>query len=403
MKIYINSRGYGQAEDYHWHEIGDQAERRVSQPSFIDKFSHLLNRENFSVLLAFSQNQLLLLITALRPERSRNDITGSIIRNSLALVGDYSDEENLRSIAVSALRNELNQKLENMLEFGGNEGFRVKVNPNDLLNQLITEDTVSKPIPNSEGRIQFLSQKNQQELAQELQNYRLPRKDGALVVVTESILKSTLETEKVWRGLTSNFHNNLEPGNPLPPNLIPKMDDLKDFLGQLLRSKNTKIFVLILIMTVLSFFFRESNFFFNKQTLIVQGEVIAFITKPENNNITFKKDAPVMIEGVLVTKLTKEKDSGSSELIKIEGESSLQVKTISACIYVNKVGSECKKDIMKPKFDSNTGKWTITIKKPLSQTGKRTINLKALGDKDTEIFLDKNINIKVCEDTEKCE
>lgn len=231
MKIYINSRGYKQAEDYHWHEIDQQEEKPVDQPPLVEHFSYLINRENFSLLLALSGNQLLLLISALEPPTSRTDIKGRIIRNSLALVGAPSDEKKLRSIAVSALRDELAQKLEDLIEFGGSQGFKVKeVDPNKLLEQLTTIVVHNDSLNKIENTIQELSHENakKEELAKELQQYCLPQQNsnGVLVVVTEGTSKTDLENVKVWRGLTSNFSSHLahDRGDKIDKGFLPQLN-----------------------------------------------------------------------------------------------------------------------------------------------------------------------------------
>ncbi len=412
MKVYINSRGYRQAEDYHWQEIGNQGERRVSEPPIISQFSHLINRENFSVLLAFSQNQLLLLITALEPQQSRADTKGRIIRNSLALVGNYSDEENLRSIAVSALRNELNQKLEDILEFGGSEGFRVKVNLNDLLSQLIT-GTVNNSPPNRDKRIQPLSPKNQDRLAKELQNHRLPRKNGALVngalvVVTESVLKSTLNNGNVWRGLTSNFDSGLPKRERDQRNQTPNVTkNVTDFMKSFLGSKNTQIFFLILIVIALLRFVSPqiwgwigSLMLFNngEQPQLADSQIVASIASPQQN-ITVKVGEPLVIEGVFATQFEKKKDAESNHLIEIKkGDSSLQIETISASIDNNNqliIGKDVDGLV---DFNPENNTWKIEIS--FQDSGHRTINLIGKDSAEKEIVKE-NIAINVIGLSEK--
>lgn len=314
MKIYINSRGYRQAEDYNWHEIDNQGERGISKPAIIEQFSDLISSEDFSVLLAFSAQQLLLVITALQPPTFRVDFTKTrIIRNSIALVGDYSDERTFRSIAVSALRGELHQILEDMIEFGGSEGFRVKVNnPNELLNQLTSGITVGNSIPDQERIIQRLSPENQYKLAEELRNNRLPQEQVALVVVSPLVSNTDLENADVWRGLTPNFSSGRVIKKPQNP---PKIEDLIDLLPQLMKIKNLAIliFVFVLMFILSQIGWPPKNPFSKntqppiEQTSQAKSEIIANITSPETQNITLQVNKSLTIEGNFAIPLSSKK------------------------------------------------------------------------------------------------
>jgi hypothetical protein len=294
MKIYINSRGYRQTNDYDWQEISSKGGIRVSKSSILSSFSHLINLENlilseFSVLLIASENELLLVVTDLEPPKYRIDIKDRIISNSLALVGNFSDKDKLRSIAVSALENKLklSQQLEDLIEDDDSEGFRIKVSPNDLLNQLTTGCIVNSYTPNPGQRIQPLSPENKLQLAKELQDCILPQveRDRVLVVVKESASNLIIQKENVWRGLTNKFiEDSIEPRKSLPPALENIFDSIQGLINSIKINKGKTIFgFLIIIITLLNFVYPQFwlwmlNFspYENSQAIIVKRvEIVA--------------------------------------------------------------------------------------------------------------------------------
>ncbi len=195
MKIYVRSRG--ESQDYCWLSITEEGQQREEHP-LIGQVKDLIQSEAHSVVLARFMGKLLLLVTG--EESSRTDSRTRQIRNSVAWVGENSDESVLRMLAVRALRGDLRAELDRAVTFGGEEGFQVSL-PD--IEQLALTDKLANSRPDRTKKIGRTSQELRDELAEELEKYRLPSSEGPLVVVTGIKKAEVLENAGVWRGLSS--------------------------------------------------------------------------------------------------------------------------------------------------------------------------------------------------------
>ena len=288
MEVYINSRGKNRHQDYHWHKISPEGEKRVLEQSVIKRFSPLMNMINseiFSLALAYSEKQLLLFITALEPENGRFQ-GNRIIRNSLALVGDLSDEISFRLIAASALQGELAQKLENAIEFDSETGFKINLNYSNFLNQLIPKIRAYNVPPELHNSIEFLSKENRIKLSEELKNCSLPQKDGLLVVLTQNISKSILRDRNVWRGLTLDMTEDKLALRQRKISFEPS-ENIGNLIGQIIKLGIKNIFLIIFVLLVITtlVFFQEKLNITNLPKIIENISQPEIVQRNQNNNI----------------------------------------------------------------------------------------------------------------------
>jgi hypothetical protein len=157
------------------------------------------------MVLLRSQGELLLLVSGLRTKRQDKD--RRYIRNSIAWVGEKTDEPILRKIATLVLKNNL-QILENVVsESSNSSGELFEVNW-QAIKQLIPPNVgVTRTLPEQQknGKIARTSESRTQELANELMQYDLLARDGALVAVTTGFKpKAIFARANVWRGLSND-------------------------------------------------------------------------------------------------------------------------------------------------------------------------------------------------------
>ncbi|MBC6478424.1 MAG: hypothetical protein GDA56_12240 [Hormoscilla sp. GM7CHS1pb] len=198
MKIYVRSRG--EFQDYCWLSITEGAQQREEHP-IIGQVRDLIQSEAPSVVLARFNGQLLLLVTG--EESSRTDSRTRQIRNSVAWVGQESDESVLRAIAVRALKGSLREEIDRAVRFGGSEGFQVSYKD---IKRLAETGHAGNAIPDTTPKIALISPTMKNLLADELAEYRLPPhpEEGSLVVATGIKNRETLEAAGVWRSLSSD-------------------------------------------------------------------------------------------------------------------------------------------------------------------------------------------------------
>jgi hypothetical protein len=237
MEIYVQSRGQAQDRDYCWIRITDKGQQQ-EPPSIPKQVIDLIESDDFSVALARLSDQqvpdqLLLLVTGL--ESSRRDFQRRIIRNSVAWVGQKSDEPVLRAIAARALRGLLREEIDQVVKFGGDgkEGFKVSLQE---IQQLAAKGKAGDLQPNIKRFIGPNSELLKQKLAEELEQHQLPQKDGPLVIVTGIKAQETLEDSGVWRGLSSLVktekeipEENASPSKPHKPSNLNIWEMLRGF------------------------------------------------------------------------------------------------------------------------------------------------------------------------------
>lgn len=213
MEIYVQSRS--QQRDYYWLAKKENQPEEEILPPMIKTANQLIDEQVFSVVLLRSQDKkLLLLVTALKTKRQ--DSKGRNIRNSIAWIGENKDEPILRKIAVMALHNQLENKIDDVVNSTNNSsGFQVKWNAIQSLTLASgVEGELSLTAVEARGKIARISDRLKQDLAETLTKHNLPEREGALVVVTSRKAKETLESAKVWRGLSDD------------PSIAEKWEDL---------------------------------------------------------------------------------------------------------------------------------------------------------------------------------
>ena len=211
MEIYVKSRGFAQEEGYCWL-------RETPSILTLNRVSDCIQTESPSLVLGRYNGRLLLLITGLEA-RGRNDFRDRAIRNSIAWVAEDSaaNEQQLRAIAVRALRTFLEEKqdgldaeIDQAIPVGGPDGFTVNW---ELLKGLAESATLSShPQKSDREREEHSTDKlakncdrTKETLATQLEQYGLPQREGPLVVVTGIKSKDALIQAGVWRGLSKSL------------------------------------------------------------------------------------------------------------------------------------------------------------------------------------------------------
>ena len=236
MDIYVESRT--KHVDYYWVSQSIEPEKVHNVPSIIqsvtkfngDKDLKLIHESEPSMVLLRSQGELLLLVSGLRTKRQDKD--RRYIRNSIAWVGEKTDEPILRKIAALVLENNLQiLELENVVSESSNSSAELfEVNWQDLnqLTRLSIIDTSNSPQEN--GKIALFSEQPKQQLVDELRKCALPARDGALIAVTTGFKpKAVFVRANVWRGLSNDtslspeWESTLTSPHPIPsPQPNPK-------------------------------------------------------------------------------------------------------------------------------------------------------------------------------------
>jgi hypothetical protein len=228
VEVYVQSGGV--SKEYSWLKEPDQT--IVLPDNDLKPMLKMVDSDYFSVVLYRPQeggNKLLLLVTALKSQNRIDNRTRKIC-NSLLWVGDNSDEDEatLRSLSIQALNDELATKIDQAV-FSENNAQGFKVNFKQLKPEnLVNSENLGNQTDGSHkvGNLSALKD----SLIDDLKKYSLPKHDGMLVVVCSTVSQSSLEREKVWRGLSDSIPGDewidnfvggaKEEGNfPHPPSL----------------------------------------------------------------------------------------------------------------------------------------------------------------------------------------
>ncbi|MDY7007840.1 MAG: putative Ig domain-containing protein [Cyanobacteriota bacterium] len=212
--IYVQSRGISQDYDYQWKEISfdNNTQDIVDYPPLVKSFKDLLDSKAPSLLLARSENQLLLLITDIPSQRK--DYRERTIRNSVAWIGADKDEDEqiLRALAIRGLQSILEQdtsfqeEINNAVKSDTNKGFIV--NGEAIQAEILAKDKYQGLTPEQDQYIAKADKERVNELIDELKKYKLPQHNGVLVVVTKNKAELALKKAKVWRGLSALVESN---------------------------------------------------------------------------------------------------------------------------------------------------------------------------------------------------
>ena len=207
MTIYILSRGQKEDQDYSWFKIKKENLIRETPPIFKRvPVETVIEHQKPSMILARQDSEFVLLVTGLKAREERADFMGRSVRNSIAWV--YSDSEEhekiLRSLAIRALKNELELELDQAISIGGECGFQVD---KDAIEQLANPENIESQPAATVCKLGKNCAKLRQELAEELQKYSIPSRDGFLIIITTLKAKSALSLSGVWRGLSDRIEN----------------------------------------------------------------------------------------------------------------------------------------------------------------------------------------------------
>ncbi len=195
MDIYVQSRGVSQG--YRWLKLTGEGQERVDPP-LIDKVNVFLDSDDFSLVLGRFNGKLILLVTGLETSQ-RTDNRTRKIRNSVAWVGENSDEPVLRTLAIQALKDELRATIDSAVQSGGKEGFEVPFRERPKLTPIGINGNLQTSKVKKIGNLEELKT----ELVKELSQCSLPERDGILVVVSGLNKREDFEKAGVWWGLSN--------------------------------------------------------------------------------------------------------------------------------------------------------------------------------------------------------
>ncbi|MCG5057329.1 MAG: hypothetical protein KA714_04820 [Limnoraphis sp. WC205] len=207
MTIYILSRGQKEDQDYSWFKIKKENLIRETPPIFKRvRVETVIDHQKPSMILARQDSEFVLLVTGLKAREERADFMGRSVRNSIAWV--YSDSEEhdkiLRSLAIRALKNELESEIDRAINIGGEYGFQVN---KDSIEQLASPENLESKPAETVCKLGKNSPKLRQKLAEELQKYSIPSRDDFLIIITTLKAKSALSLSGVWRGLSDRIES----------------------------------------------------------------------------------------------------------------------------------------------------------------------------------------------------
>ena len=207
MQIFVQSRGISVDYGYNWVDENDVI---VEKPNILNNFIDLL-QESSSLLIARENPKLLLVVTGI--PSARRDYQNRTIFISVAWIvkDDHVNEALIRNLAskiLSPVTGEIDPKksIENCVKAGGENGF--KVVDFESLRSLLEKQESSSPSKSelqpkleikSDEPIKQLEQLEQ--LAKDLKEQSLPKKDRPLVVVTGIQTYADFKKANVFRGL----------------------------------------------------------------------------------------------------------------------------------------------------------------------------------------------------------
>lgn len=232
QKLYIQSRGIEQHNDYRWLKIKSDSSCLMEIPPILKRnleiesgsyttIPDLIDSQKPSIVLVESDNELLLLVTGLTAREERTDFVGRRVRNSIAWTCTYSSnsqnlesrssyEKLMRGLAACALREELADQVDKAISIGGEHGFEVSYEAISQLENSLHVEALELDEDACINRISKNSLEHKQELAQELERYSLPLekcKNRILVLVTTIKSQDALERVCVWRGLSNRVES----------------------------------------------------------------------------------------------------------------------------------------------------------------------------------------------------
>lgn len=214
MAIYVQSCGVSQDNDYRWLKIRENI-HIPETPAILKRpfpgaaettvrVTEMIDSKTPSIVLARSDGELLLYVTALKAKDERADLFGRPVRNSVAWTFQDSDDNEriIRSLAVRALKGELESEIDEAVNGGGEYGFEVSFKKISQLAQpeKIESFEAEPPIRIGKDSLEF-----KEQLALELERHCLLKEEPHRLLVVVSSIKTEdgLLRARVWRGLSA--------------------------------------------------------------------------------------------------------------------------------------------------------------------------------------------------------
>lgn len=269
MKLYVQSRGVSQ--DYHWVTNTENSQCR-EEPPIRHQVNDLIDPDAHSIVLEQFDDKLILLVTGLETS-NRTDDRHRKIRNSIAWVGEKSDDELvLQALTVKALRDELRPKIDDAVTSGGKDGFEVKWSE---LENLTLQTIHGEKEPEEKPKIGNLAQRKE-DLADEIAQLKcFPDREGFLVVATEVNNKNGFVKAGVWRGLSSKI--NLEDEDWEDINLVVNRKSVSE-------QHEKKIVMLALIISLCLNIWLVQQLMFGEQSQQIKNQNL----RKENQELELK-------------------------------------------------------------------------------------------------------------------
>jgi hypothetical protein len=205
MEIFVQSCGISVDYGYNW---VDKNKVIVEKPNILNNFIDLL-QESSSLLIARENQKLLLVVTGI--ESARRDYQNRIIFISVAWIvkddDDHFNEAKIRNLAskiLSPVTGEIDpkQSIDACVEAGEENGFDVDFKS---LQCLLEKQESSSPSKSElKPKLEIKSDepiKQLEQLAKDLKEQSLPKKDRPLVVVTGIQTYADFKKANVFRGL----------------------------------------------------------------------------------------------------------------------------------------------------------------------------------------------------------
>lgn len=264
---YILSRGASPEHGYCWLKVQENSKLIPENPPFFEqrlKTSNYIDMQNPSIILARSDGEYLLLVTALDTSPERSDFMGRRIRNSIAWVATVDSGKNdrlIRSLAIKALNRDLDSDVHDAVYSDPeNKEIGFKVFHEKLSNLIDYNDNhfSEAEYSTSLSTLKYAndSPKNREEVIEELKKISLNSIKTADTKVAEILLLVTtvkspsgFEKIKIWRGLS----------NKVPDGIGWQDLKKKREMSQIWLSLATLMIILLVIISVITYLHKRNQ------------------------------------------------------------------------------------------------------------------------------------------------
>lgn len=218
LNIYVLSCGVAQEHDYCWCKIRENSQPKEIPPILINRLraTDYIDSQKPSIILAYSDREYLLLVTALDTSPERTDFMGRRIRNSIAWVaqGPISVEEDklLRGLAIKALNRELDNPVHKAvkndpqnIQTGFSAQFSKLLDIQESCRNLLEDESTTDSLI---FEFAYDNNDNRRDVINDLKSRSLRsiiEAGGTDILLLVTTIKSPQWFEKmqVWRGLSS--------------------------------------------------------------------------------------------------------------------------------------------------------------------------------------------------------